>query len=430
MIYQISRHRLDSLVSLLPMARKTYQRKKEPVSADEKLILDLVRYGLDGESNSIRHLSRRLLRQAEDTRSASFRKDLGALLVGDASSPLRSAADVAMPVEPETRLPLGAVQRGPTEDPPILPGGAAESIDRLIEARIRASALIEAGVRPPRTVLLTGPPGVGKSMTAGWLATRLDIPLVTVELATVMSSFLGKTGQNVQRLLDHSREVACVLFLDEFDAIAKSRDDQTEIGELKRLVNMLLLELDRWPASGLLVAATNHPQLLDPAVERRFDLTVEIALPALEQRREILRRALGRISLKDRPAESMITAAALAFDGESGAGLERLVDQAGRAAVVDDTPLSTVFGELIAERLLSEVTSREQRVAFAGIASEELGMTQREIASILGVSHPTVGKLAADWRKTAGKNGGRPRRAPSKKASTSKQVGTKKGRGD
>jgi SpoVK/Ycf46/Vps4 family AAA+-type ATPase len=242
-------------------------------------------------------------------------------------------------------------------------------------------------------------------MTARSLGTRLDLPLITVELATVMSSYLGKTGQNLRRLLDHSRDVSCVLFLDEFDAVAKSRDDQTEIGELKRLVNMLLLELDRWPASGLLVAATNHPKLLDPAVERRFDLIIDLAPPAFEQRLQILTRALDRLSISEQPSAAAVAASALAFDGESGAGLERLVAQAARAAIVEGIPLPKTFGWLVAERLLSEHTTREQRSAFAGIASEQLGMTQREIAPILGVTHPTVGKLAADWRKSLASNG-------------------------
>ncbi len=237
-------------------------------------------------------------------------------------------------------------------------------------------------------------------MTARSLATRLDLPLVTVELATVMSSYLGKTGQNLRRLLDHSQEVSCVLFLDEFDAVAKSRDDQTEIGELKRLVNMLLLELDRWPASALLIAATNHPQLLDPAVERRFDLIIDLPLPDFERRREILARALGRLAISEQPSEAVVAATALAFDGESGAGLERIVTQAGRAAIVDRTSLSESFVSLAAERLRSEHTTRHQRAAFAAIASDELRMSQREIAPILGVTHPTVGKLAADWRNS------------------------------
>jgi hypothetical protein len=371
------------------------------VAAEERLILDLVRYGLDGEPNSIRHLARKLLRRSGAARSEGFRKELGKLLLGAAASPLRGA-DRALPVEPETRLPLASIESGPRDDPPILRPEAEAAIDQLIEGRLNAATLINAGVEPPRTVLLTGPPGVGKSMTARYLATCLDLPLITVELGALMSSFLGKTGQNLRQLLDHGQEVACVLFLDEFDAVGKRRDDLTEIGELKRLVNLLLLELDRWPASGLLVAATNHPQLLDPAVERRFDLIADLALPGFTERQAILTRALGRLRIDEQPSAQAIAACALAFEGESGAGLERIVSQAAREAILDpgSGSLAAALGQMAIGPLRIEGADKERRAAFAGLSNELLGMSQREIAELLGVSHPTVGKLIAAWRES------------------------------
>ena len=173
-------------------------------------------------------------------------------------------------------MPLVTVQLESEQTVPRLNNHESAVLENFLDERASAALLLDAGLEPPKTLLLSGPPGVGKTVTAGYLAYRLDLPLVTLELAAMMSSFLGKTGQNLRELLDHARASNCVLLLDEFDALAKRRDDQSDVGELKRLVNVLLLELARWPPSAVLVAATNHPQLLDPAVARRFDVVLEL----------------------------------------------------------------------------------------------------------------------------------------------------------
>jgi hypothetical protein len=111
---------------------------------------------------------------------------------------------------------------------------------------------------------------LGDTLAARVLARTLGRPLLILDLAAVMSSFLGRTGGNLRHVLDYAKSIECVLLLDELDAIAKRRDDAGEIGELKRLVTVLIQEIDDWPSSGLLVAATNHPELLDPAIWRRF----------------------------------------------------------------------------------------------------------------------------------------------------------------
>lgn len=132
-------------------------------------------------------------------------------------------------------------------------------------------------------MVFTGPPGVGKTLAARWLAVQLHRPLLILDLASVMSSFLGRTGSNLRNVMDYAKSVECVLLLDEFDAIAKRRDDNGEIGELKRLVTVLLQEIDDWPVGGLLVAATNHGSLLDPAAWRRFEVQIDFPLPNREQ---------------------------------------------------------------------------------------------------------------------------------------------------
>jgi SpoVK/Ycf46/Vps4 family AAA+-type ATPase len=377
------------------MTRKSYQSKK-----DEGLVLDLVRLGLAGDSASVRALARQLLARKRSTYSAQFNEHLGQLLLDGPESALRSAAAQQLPLEEESAMPLLDVEVVASAPEPVLDSQAADALAHVVAARRRALALIEAGVEPPRTLLLTGAPGVGKTMSARYLAAELALPLATVELSTLMSSFLGKTGQNLRRILDHAKAHPCVLFLDEFDAVAKSRDDASDTGELKRLVNLLLLELDRWPTSSLLVAATNHPQLLDPAVGRRFDVAIDLARPGLEERQEILARAVGRVRGGEDVPRGVIGACAVAFDGESGSALESLVAQAARGALLEEEEVGRRLAQIAFDRLedAPDSESRARRAAFAATASEQLGMTQREIAEILGVSHPTVGKLVKEWR--------------------------------
>jgi len=130
-------------------------------------------------------------------------------------------------------------------------------------------------------------------MAARRLAADLGLPLAELDLATAVSSLLGRTGLNLRRVFDYARRVPCLLFLDEFDAVAKRRDDLSDVGELKRAVNVLLKEMEAWPAASVLAAATNHPALLDPAVFRRFDLVVELPLPGVAEREALLQGAWG-----------------------------------------------------------------------------------------------------------------------------------------
>lgn len=376
------------------LATESYHTDDRPLTASEQAIADLVRVGLRGDVSSVRQLARRMLRrQAADPFSSELRQQLGILIVGQGDAVLRGARP-PMPVDGDGQLALATVDDDLLDESPVLAPSANAVIAALIDQRRQAERLALAGLEPPKSLLLQGPPGVGKTLTARFLARELGLPLMTVELAALMSSLLGQTGQNLRQLLDHARSFPCVLLLDEFDAVAKRRDDQSDIGELKRLVNVLLLELERWPDTGLLIAATNHPQLLDPAVGRRFDVTLALDLPGQAERVTIIRRALERFGL-DVDAD-VVAASALAFDGASGADVERDVAAAARRAALSDADPSVVLAD-IALVGLRDGEDTDRRAAFCAMATKHLGLSQRAVGDLLGISHPTVGKLARRW---------------------------------
>ena len=151
-----------------------------------------------------------------------------------------------------------------------------------------ADKLHSLGINVSNSLLLYGPPGCGKTKCAYLFAKQLNLPLVIARLDSLISSYLGTTAKNIRSLFEFAQKMPCVLFLDEFDAIAKARDDTNELGELKRVVNSLLQYIDAMSKDSLILAATNHDQLFDPAIWRRFDYKLEIELPDREAVAELI----------------------------------------------------------------------------------------------------------------------------------------------
>lgn len=291
------------------------------------------------------------------------------------------------PVDQDSKLPLVRVDPPGNHRPaPVLEPAMQTAVDQIIGERKAADRLAAAGLVPIRSVLMSGPPGVGKTMTAGWLAEQLDLPLYTLDLASVMSSFLGRTGANVRSVLTHAQQQPCVLLLDEFDAIAKRRNDDADVGELKRLVTVILQTIDDWTPMSLLVAATNHGELLDPAVWRRFDVTLQFSMPGRVQRQAVL-RARGLSSVL---AEGI----AALTEGQTMAALAKAIDSSRKAAILKDQP----FEEALVDWVKTSVSAAPQDTRAYKAAQRDVtillhharGMAARDIASIADVSHTTV----------------------------------------
>ena len=180
----------------------------------------------------------------------------------------------------------------------ILPEIALNACHELVEEQHRADLLRAHNLEPRHRVLVAGPPGNGKTSLAEAIAHELAVPLLVVRYESVIASYLGETAVRLSRLFEQVRIRQCVLFFDEFDVVGKERGDIHETGEIKRVVSSLLLQVDALPTYVVVLTATNHPELLDRAVWRRFQLRLKLPPPTSAQIQEWFRRFEERLGVK------------------------------------------------------------------------------------------------------------------------------------
>ena len=224
----------------------------------------------------------------------------------------------------------------------VLSEAVGQEVDRFIEELNHRSELGCHGLSPRTRILLYGPPGCGKTMIAHMIASDLGLDIMQVNFDTLISSYMGCTGQNIRELFRSVRREGCVLFIDEIDAIAKHRGDGNDNGESKRIVISLLQNLDAVGDSAVVVAATNMPDLLDDALFRRFDLTMRVDYPTESQRRAMVSRHFGRHIPMVHYSESLI---ARMTAGMSGSEIRKLLDSVARRVILTDWkgPVDTEF---------------------------------------------------------------------------------------
>lgn len=243
------------------------------------LLLDLVRSGARGDQVLFRKALEALVTEERAKQHHILADQLAAHL------PVNGAAN-ATPVspsvrrnEPATELFYEVAPQRRLDDlllPEVVDGVSRE----LIEEHRRADLLRAHNLEPRHRVLLAGPPGNGKTSLAEALATELAMPLLIVRYESVIASYLGETAVRLSRLFEQVRTRRCVLFFDEFDVVGKERGDVHETGEIKRVVSSLLLQIDDLPSHVVVITATNHPELLDRAVWRRFQLRLDLPPPS------------------------------------------------------------------------------------------------------------------------------------------------------
>lgn len=350
----------------------------------EKDFVHLARVALSGRTQDVQTYLHRIAKRR------GLSKEISAQLIDllrknpTRASPLRKGMEKALPTDTDSRFQLLRVEDEPfLQMEPVYSEPVQNILSRLISERQNIGALLEAGLEPTRTVLFTGPPGVGKTLGARWIARELGLPLMILDLSAVMSSYLGRTGTNLRHVLDYAKSIDCVLLLDELDAIAKRRDDSGEIGELKRLVTVLLQQLDDWPSTGLLVAATNHSDLLDPAVWRRFEQPVDFDLPSETGIRVFLNGLFKDVAPE---MTGWVDILSLSLVGRSYSDIEREIMLARRAAALNGQGLDHYLSKLVT----ADQHTKQDRIEIAVRLVRNGLATQRRAHEITGVARDTI----------------------------------------
>jgi SpoVK/Ycf46/Vps4 family AAA+-type ATPase len=305
-----------------------------------------------------------------------------------------------LPVDRETAAPLAEVifpDQIPTQ-PPVFNVRVAQAIETIVEEWSNFDSFSEMGLQPERTCLIYGDPGTGKTRLALWIALTLDLPVVLVRLDGLVSSFLGTTARNIGNLFAFANRYRCILLLDEFDAIAKIRDDPQEVGEIKRVVNALLQNLDTRREVGFTIGITNHPRLLDSAVWRRFEIQLEIPKPDFAMRKQLAASFMAPIDAPD----SHLRLIAWFTEGATGAEIESLVRTYKKATAVREGPRRELlemlrqFATLNAGRVQAErrvLLFGEPATLFRAMRDDpSLGFSMTDIGEVAGRDKSTVSR--------------------------------------
>jgi len=352
------------------------------------VIQALARTALAGNPEAIEHqvtrLAERLAESGDDGSARKLRSLITRARNRQAVEPINlqpsdiaTAPPTAQRLGPKTALPVDRESGAPLCEVlapdrrralPVLPVHAQAAYDSLVREWQHEAELAQVGLPISRTLLIYGPPGTGKTTLALAIAARLGRPAVIARLDGLISSLLGNTARNLGALFDFCNRYDCVLILDEFDAVAKIRDDANEVGEIKRVVNALLQNLDKRTEFGLTIAVTNHEKLLDSAVWRRFEHQIQLGMPTYEGRVEIGHLLLDRLEEVDPLAKTV----ASVTSGRSGADVRTLA-----MAFLKSTVLAT-------QDIRSPVTVLREAAQATGIQGVDgLDSTDQELAKHL-----------------------------------------------
>lgn len=353
-------------------------------------LLSLIEASLDANYSQVRRAANKIAQEinVDDADTAKQIKSL----VRRKGVPLRSSGYMEkLPTDLKSKMDL--VEETPFPITPLFLNESEKNVFENFTTDIfHADKLIKNGLISRFNLMLSGPPGTGKSLVAGHVAAKLDKPIYTVRLDSLVSSLLGDTAKNIRSIFDFTSSKGGVLFLDEVDAVAKLRDDKHEVGELKRVVNTLIQGLDSLDDKSIVITATNHSNLLDPAIWRRFPYSIEFAYPDKD-----LRQVMWNFFLySDAGEPPFFKALAEISEGLTGADIENISYAARRRSILDDKEINL---PRVVEAVLKS-SSSQTVIPLIG----ELGLDAKKTISLTlyikyKISQSDIGKLLSVSRQ-------------------------------
>jgi len=308
-----------------------------------------------------------------------------------------------LPVDKESSTPLVEVifPDSLPDQSPLFSPNVEMAIHSVLNEWQHFEKLMNIQASPSRSCLIYGEPGTGKTHLALWLAKQIGLPVILARLDGLMSSFLGTTSRNIGNLFSFANRYRCILLLDEFDAIAKLRNDPQEVGEIKRVVNTLLQSLDARKNIGFTIGVTNHESLLDPAIWRRFEIQIQIPRPTAEVMFSLIQKYLRPLELD----ETAIKFLSWSIENATGADAESMVKWLKKSTLLDKEENSNLVKQIRKFALLNSgrvdvkkrtiLTKSDEEIAAALIGDTEYNFKQKDIAELMGINPSSLSKLLA-----------------------------------